>query len=69
MRQPSKSVNIGDKYVNLTVMSKNYDAPFLRYNCKCNCGNNKIVRGQYLLNGKITSCGCKLDFMMILIMP
>ena len=26
--------------------------------CKCDCGNIKEVKGQYLRNGKITHCGC-----------
>lgn len=26
--------------------------------CKCDCGNEKIVRGSHLINGYIKSCGC-----------
>ena len=27
--------------------------------CKCNCGNEKIVRGAYLTRGSTESCGCQ----------
>ncbi len=26
--------------------------------CRCDCGVKKVVVGQYLRNGKVTSCGC-----------
>lgn len=26
--------------------------------CKCSCGNDKIVRGDYLTGGHVISCGC-----------
>lgn len=26
--------------------------------CKCECGNEKIIRTDALLKGKTTSCGC-----------
>lgn len=26
--------------------------------CKCDCGNTKIVRGNHLIQGGTTSCGC-----------
>lgn len=29
------------------------------YKCKCDCGNIKIIRGNDLLSGRTTSCGCK----------
>lgn len=28
------------------------------WRCLCNCGKTKIVRGEHLVSGKITSCGC-----------
>lgn len=28
------------------------------YECKCDCGNTKILRGNDLLSGQIISCGC-----------
>lgn len=30
----------------------------IRYKCKCDCGNEKIVRKCHLSSGKIISCGC-----------
>lgn len=29
------------------------------WNCICECGNKKIVRGLHLLSGAVTSCGCR----------
>ena len=28
------------------------------WNCVCDCGNNKIVRGDHLTRSKVKSCGC-----------
>ncbi len=28
------------------------------WECKCECGKTKIIRGSFLLSGAITSCGC-----------
>lgn len=28
------------------------------YECKCSCGNIKVIRGSHLISGKIKSCGC-----------
>lgn len=48
----------GHKYGHLTVLEltkdKNNRTAWL---CKCDCGNEKIVRGSDLRKGKITSCG------------
>lgn len=51
---------IGDKFGKLTVLSfqgrnKGYDS---LWECKCDCGNIKIVRGGVLKNGHTQSCGC-----------
>lgn len=29
-----------------------------QYECKCQCGNKKVVLGKYLVNGTSKSCGC-----------
>ena len=29
------------------------------YNCICDCGNHKVIRGKSLVRGDSTSCGCK----------
>ena len=29
------------------------------WNCKCKCGNDCIVSGKLLREGKVTSCGCR----------
>lgn len=51
---------IGKKFYKLTVLSfshkNSYNAAY--YNCKCECGNETVVRGTNLTNGKTRSCGC-----------
>lgn len=59
---------IGNKYGKLLVLSydenksKGKGRPF--WNCQCDCGNIKSIRGQHLKNGNIISCGnCpKIDY-------
>lgn len=45
----------GKRFGNLTVVSyaNNY-----KWNCLCDCGANKIIRGGDLQSGKTKSCGC-----------
>lgn len=49
----------GMKFNRLTVVSRTenqgYNTTWL---CKCDCGNEKIIRGSALKNGTIQSCGC-----------
>lgn len=58
----------GNKYEMLLVLNYSYKKDKYHYfSVKCNCGNNKIVRGADLKSGRTTSCGCKrfipkLDF-------
>lgn len=55
----------GNKYGLLTVIHKTKDKNGrTAWMCKCDCGNEKIVRGSDLRTGKITSCGkqCALRF-------
>lgn len=50
---------VGKKYNMLTVLKfdsiKNEQAMWL---CKCDCGNEKVLRGSRLKEGVTTSCGC-----------
>ena len=51
---------VGQKFGMLTVISrsmtgKNRD---VFWNCECDCGNKKEVRGRLLKNGHTKSCGC-----------
>ena len=51
---------IGQEYGRLTVIEysgkdKNKNSLWV---CKCDCGNEKTIRGSHLKNGGIRSCGC-----------
>ena len=49
----------GKKFGRLTVLK--YHATISRqamWECKCDCGKTKIVRGSHLTSGSIQSCGC-----------
>ena len=54
---------IGMRYGRLTVIShKGKDNRGLHlWECRCSCGNTKIVVGQNLSSGKSKSCGCLRD--------
>ena len=54
---------IGQKFGKLTVISLNEEASKQdggrsHWNCKCDCGNEKVVSGINLRRGSTTSCGC-----------
>lgn len=56
---------IGRKFGKLTVWERaeDYIVPKTKQHqfcwlCQCECGNQKVVRGSTLKNGKTTSCGC-----------
>lgn len=48
-------VEVGQEFGRLTVSESVGSGKSL---CKCSCGNEKIVRTQYLLSGNTKSCGC-----------
>lgn len=50
----------GKRYSRLTVISRaeNTIHGKTQWNCLCECGKIKVVRGGDLLNGKTKSCGC-----------
>ena len=52
---------VGQRFGRLTVISLNEEATKQKkntqWNCKCDCGNEVIVRGSNL-SGGTTSCGC-----------
>lgn len=54
-------VKIGDRYGKWVVVDKavNQSDPQHKYfRCKCDCGNEKVVRDRSLLRGTSRSCGC-----------
>ena len=56
----------GQRFGRFTVLSKGPHSPGSRpktqWNCRCDCGNEKVVRTESLRSGHINSCGCsKID--------
>lgn len=53
---------VGKKFNRLTVIKfSHYDKKRNQYwLCKCECGNEKIIRANHFKNGKVQSCGCLL---------
>ena len=50
----------GHKFYNLTVVDLDHKENGKSFwLCKCDCGNNKIIRGDHLTSGAVHSCGCK----------
>lgn len=58
----SKKMNLVDqKFARLTVLEKTSSISGkhgTRWLCKCECGKQKVVLGEYLKNGDTKSCGC-----------
>lgn len=51
---------IGHKFGSLTVKCRAYGSGFTYWVCKCDCGNELVVKRSDLMNGVVTSCGkCK----------
>ena len=52
----------GQRFGRLVVISYNEEVSKRKkgtfWNCKCDCGNEKVVRGVHLKGGSIVSCGC-----------
>jgi len=50
----------GKRFGRFTVISRAENSPgnAARWNCKCDCGNERTVYGQPLRDGKSKSCGC-----------
>lgn len=50
----------GKRFGRLVVLKRDFSSEKkgVRWLCKCDCGNEKIILGQTLLRGKAKSCGC-----------
>lgn len=48
----------GQRFGKLTVIKLLEDAKERTWECKCDCGNIRIVKAKYLLNEHVSSCGC-----------
>lgn len=58
--RPYKDYVVGKKYNMLTVLrfvrKTNRNTPY--YLCKCDCGEEKVLRIDYVVSGATKSCGC-----------
>ena len=44
-----------------------YEGTYAWWRCRCDCGNETVVRGRRLTNGETKSCGCyKRDVLIAL---
>lgn len=49
----------GARYGKLTVISPaGSRGGHMYWNCRCDCGNEKVARGSHLRSGNVKSCGC-----------
>lgn len=50
----------GQVFGRLKVLSQNHDGPkgMSWWDCECECGNTKVLRGSALVSGNTKSCGC-----------
>lgn len=48
----------GVKYGRLTALSREPHKRYVMWNCLCDCGNTKVIRGDSLSSGLTKSCGC-----------
>ena len=66
VKERSRAANLkdltGQRFGKLTILSLNKNETIKNkatfWNCKCDCGNNKTIRGQSLKMGAVKSCGC-----------
>ena len=50
---------VGQKFGRLTVVEiAGHDKLHVTWKCLCDCGAEKVLRGDHLKNGRILSCGC-----------
>lgn len=63
MRIYTSTNRVGQKFGTLTVVAPVPNTSGLKENkkwlCKCECGNEKIIRVDHLIDGSTQSCGCK----------
>lgn len=50
---------LGMKFGKLTVIEQIHEPyAYMKYKCRCDCGNEKVIMGAHLSDGSTTSCGC-----------
>jgi len=60
LRKSRNRIEVGTTFHRLTVTGDSIKskAGVFEYPCMCSCGNLNMVRGDFLKNGAIKSCGC-----------
>ena len=58
MRQRNAYNLSGVKFGRLTAVALHDERPSVYWTCRCDCGKDKSVRSDHLLQGRIQSCGC-----------
>ena len=56
-----KALNLtGQRFGRVVVIDRSTSKPrgATWWNCKCDCGNTKVLRGSLLVSGNTRSCGC-----------
>jgi hypothetical protein len=48
---------VGQRFYKLTVMKHSHKEGYNYFLCKCDCGEEKIIRGKDITAGKVKSCG------------
>ena len=51
----------GERYNSLVCIRPEKRGGYIYWLCKCDCGNETIVRGENLTSGAVKSCGCAGD--------
>ena len=52
-------VKVGDRFGMLTVLRRGENlGNYVAWVCRCDCGNEKLIRGQALVRHATRSCGC-----------
>jgi hypothetical protein len=49
----------GQRFGQLSVISRAQSKNGARWNCRCDCGAKKIIQGGHLRHGSARSCGCR----------
>ena len=49
------------RFGRLVVLHRDLESKYVKWVCKCDCGNVKSIRSSHLLSNSVKSCGCLLS--------